>query len=113
MGDVGYRDNQGRIWFCARKAHRVVTATPGGETLFTIPCEAVFNTHPAVFRTALVGVGSPGAMRPVLCVERQRRRPAAGSTQELPALEGRTQTRAPRAWGEISSHQNHFNDLVP
>ncbi len=69
MGDVGYRDDRGRIWFCGRKAHRVVT--PEG-TLFTIPCEAVFNTHPGVARTALVGVGEPGAMRPVLCVERDR-----------------------------------------
>lgn len=66
MGDLGYRDPLGRIWFCGRKSHRVVT--PSG-TLFTIPCEAVFNTHSAVFRTALVGIGEPGRMRPVLCVE--------------------------------------------
>ncbi|WP_406701225.1 fatty acid CoA ligase family protein [Singulisphaera sp. Ch08] len=81
MGDVGYRDDQGRIWFCGRKAHRVVTLE---ETLFTIPCEAIFNTHPAVFRTALVGVGPRGAMKPVLCVERQRAATAAGKTKERP-----------------------------
>ncbi|WP_422931660.1 fatty acid CoA ligase family protein [Singulisphaera sp. PoT] len=73
MGDLGYRDDRGRIWFCGRKAHRVVTER---GPLFTIPCEAVFNTHPAVFRTALVGVGVPGRMRPVLCVELNR--PANG-----------------------------------
>jgi acyl-CoA synthetase (AMP-forming)/AMP-acid ligase II len=66
MGDLGYRDERGRFWFCGRKAHRVVTAN---GTLFTIPCEAVFNTHPEVARTALVGVGPPGTLRPVLCVE--------------------------------------------
>ena len=66
MGDLGYFDEQGRLWFCGRKAHRVVTAA---GTLYTIPCEAVFNTHPHVFRTALVGVGPKGAARPVLCVE--------------------------------------------
>jgi acyl-CoA synthetase (AMP-forming)/AMP-acid ligase II len=66
MGDVGYFDDRGRLWFCGRKAHRVRTAS---QTLFTIPCEAVFNTHPAVFRTALVGVGPAGQARPVLCVE--------------------------------------------
>jgi acyl-CoA synthetase (AMP-forming)/AMP-acid ligase II len=66
MGDLGYRDDRGRFWFCGRKSQRVVT-TRG--TLFTIPCEAVFNTHPEVARTALVGVGAPGASRPVLCVE--------------------------------------------
>ena len=66
MGDLGYRDQQGRIWFCGRKAHRVTTAD---GTLFTIPCEAIFNTHPDVYRTALVGVGAPGRQRPVLCIE--------------------------------------------
>lgn len=66
MGDVGYLDASGRVWFCGRKAHRVVT--PRG-TLFTIPCEGIFNTHPAVFRSALVGVVRGGEMQPVLCVE--------------------------------------------
>ncbi|MGE3822336.1 MAG: peptide synthase, partial [Isosphaeraceae bacterium] len=69
MGDLGYRDDQGRLWFCGRKAHRVVTAE---GTLYTIPVEAVFNTHDAVHRTALVGVGPAGAARPVLCVEPKR-----------------------------------------
>ncbi len=69
MGDLGYRDKQGRIWFCGRKAHRVETAE---ETLFTIPCEAVFNTHQAVFRTALIGIGESGQQRPVLCVELEK-----------------------------------------
>ncbi len=68
MGDVGYVDQRGRIWFCGRKAHRVVTSR---ETLFTIPCEAVFNTLPGVARTALVGVRRGGEMEPVLCVERE------------------------------------------
>ncbi len=67
MGDVGYRDDRGRVWFCGRKSHRVRTAN---GTLFTIPCEGVFNVHPLVNRTALVGVGEPGSARPVLCVER-------------------------------------------
>ncbi|MFQ5481772.1 MAG: AMP-binding protein, partial [Nitrospinaceae bacterium] len=66
MGDVGYFDGQGRLWFCGRKNHRVLT--PDGP-LFTIPCEAVFNRHPAVQRTALVGVGPPGSQKPVLIVE--------------------------------------------
>lgn len=62
MGDVGYRDEKGRVWMCGRKTHRVITET---GTLFTIPCEGIFNTHPKVFRTALVGVNK----QPVLCVE--------------------------------------------
>jgi acyl-CoA synthetase (AMP-forming)/AMP-acid ligase II len=66
MGDLGYLDNRGRIWFCGRKAHRVITSK---STLFTIPVEGVFNTHPKVLRTALVGVGMKGSQLPVLCVE--------------------------------------------
>lgn len=67
MGDVGYLDEQGRLWMCGRKAHRVVN---GDTTWFSLPVEAVFNTHPAVRRTALVGLGTPGKATPVLCVER-------------------------------------------
>lgn len=67
MGDLGYVDEQGRVWFCGRKSHRVVIDED--HTMFTIACEAVFNAHPKVFRTALVGVKEAGAVIPVLCVE--------------------------------------------
>ncbi len=66
MGDLGRLDEQGRLWFCGRKSHRVETAA---GPLFTIPVEAVFNTHPAVFRSALVGVGLKGNQQPIVCVE--------------------------------------------
>jgi acyl-CoA synthetase (AMP-forming)/AMP-acid ligase II len=68
MGDLGWFDGQGRLWFCGRKSHRVLTALGG---LYTEQVEPVFNVHPEVRRTALVGVGAPGAQRPVLCVELQ------------------------------------------
>jgi acyl-CoA synthetase (AMP-forming)/AMP-acid ligase II len=66
MGDLGRRDEHGRTWFLGRKSHRVQTSS---GTLFTIPCEGVFNVHPEVARTALVGVGAPGKAKPILCVE--------------------------------------------
>ncbi|MNS38795.1 peptide synthase [compost metagenome] len=66
MGDLGYQDADGRVWFLGRKAHRVTTES--GD-LFTITNEAIFNQHPKVFRTALVGVGPRGKQKPVLCVE--------------------------------------------
>lgn len=69
MGDLGGIDTDGRLWFCGRKSHRV--ETPDGP-LFTIPCEAVFNSHPAVFRSALVGLGEPGRQRPVICIELEK-----------------------------------------
>ncbi|MCA8960090.1 MAG: AMP-binding protein [Planctomycetes bacterium] len=66
LGDVGYFDDEGRLWFCGRKTHRVETSA---GTLFTIACEGIFNAHPRVRRTALVGVGSAPDATPVLCVE--------------------------------------------
>ncbi len=66
MGDVGYRDSAGRLWFCGRKAHRLETAE---GLLMPVPVENLFNTHPDVHRTALVGVGPRGTERPVLVVE--------------------------------------------
>jgi acyl-CoA synthetase (AMP-forming)/AMP-acid ligase II len=66
MGDVGYLDQQQRFWYCGRKSHRVV-ASEG--TLFTIPVEAVFNTHDKVRRSALVGVNSGGHVAPVIAYE--------------------------------------------
>jgi acyl-CoA synthetase (AMP-forming)/AMP-acid ligase II len=72
MGDLGYVDDKGRVWFCGRKSQRVETAA---GTLFTIPCEGVFNAHPAVHRTALVGVPRNGVTEPVLCVERDKDAP--------------------------------------
>lgn len=66
MGDMGCFDAQGRLWFQGRKAHRVLAAQ---GPLYTIACEAIFNEHPAVFRSALVGLGEPGRQRPVLIVE--------------------------------------------
>lgn len=69
MGDLGYLDEKGRVWFCGRKSQRVTTRE---KTLYTIPCEGVFNSHPAVYRTALVGVPRNGTTEPVLCVEREK-----------------------------------------
>ncbi|MFZ2752576.1 MAG: fatty acid CoA ligase family protein [Lysobacteraceae bacterium] len=66
MGDLGYFDGEGRLWFCGRKTQRVVTAR---TTLCTEQVEPVFNAHPDVRRTALVGVGEFGEQLPVLCVE--------------------------------------------
>lgn len=66
MGDVGYIDARGRLWFCGRKSQRVRTAT--GD-LFSTPFEGVFNAHPSVARSALVGVNTGDDTRPVICIE--------------------------------------------
>jgi acyl-CoA synthetase (AMP-forming)/AMP-acid ligase II len=66
MGDVGYLDPRDRFWFCGRKAHRVVGGT---RTWYTVPCEAIFNSHPQVNRSALVGRGEKRSQTPVIIVE--------------------------------------------
>lgn len=66
MGDLGWLDEQGRLWFCGRKGQRVITKT---ETLYTLPTEAIFNMHPKIKRTALVGVGEKGNQEAVIVVE--------------------------------------------
>jgi acyl-CoA synthetase (AMP-forming)/AMP-acid ligase II len=65
MGDLGYFDDKGRLWFCGRKSHRVETRQ---GLMLPVPCEAIFQ-HPAVLRTALVGVGKRSQQRPVLVVQ--------------------------------------------
>lgn len=62
MGDLGFLDERGRLWFCGRKAHRVEA---GGRPYYSVCCEGIVNTHEDVFRSALVGVGE----RPVMVVE--------------------------------------------
>lgn len=64
MGDVGFLDEQGRLWMCGRKGHRVQTEA---QTWFSVPVEEVLNQHPAIKRTALVGVDKT----PVILVERE------------------------------------------
>jgi acyl-CoA synthetase (AMP-forming)/AMP-acid ligase II len=66
MGDVGYFDEQGRLWFCGRKAHIVET---GQGPMFTIRCEGIINEHPRVYRSALVGVGERPSQQPAIVVE--------------------------------------------
>lgn len=69
IGDVGYLDHEQRFWYCGRKSQRVVMKT---GTLFTECVEGVFNTHPQVRRSALVGTGKRPAQEPAIVVELER-----------------------------------------
>jgi olefin beta-lactone synthetase len=81
IGDVGYRDERGRIWFCGRKGHRVETEE---GIMYSVCCEAIFNRHGAVKRSALVGVGQRPEQRPVIVIElNDRSRKKAALTTEL------------------------------
>jgi acyl-CoA synthetase (AMP-forming)/AMP-acid ligase II len=78
-GDLGSLDSNGRIWFCGRKSQRVITAQ---GTLHTVQCEGVFNSHPDIYRSALVGVGEGKVQEPILCVE-LRSKPTAEKLRQI------------------------------
>jgi acyl-CoA synthetase (AMP-forming)/AMP-acid ligase II/pimeloyl-ACP methyl ester carboxylesterase len=59
MGDLGYFDSQGRLYFCGRKVHAVISQ---GRTYYSVPVERVFNALPKVYRSALVALGESAAV---------------------------------------------------
>ena len=91
MGDVGYLDDQGRLWYCGRKKHRVET---GEQRMFSIKCEAVFNVHPDIFRSALVGIGARGSQRPVIIIEVEPGRPKPSKRDVLELAQSNPTTAA-------------------
>ena len=62
-GDLGYFDNQGRLWYCGRKSDRLHYGND--VTLYPVQCEAIINTCKRVRQSAIVYCGA----RPVLVVE--------------------------------------------
>ena len=78
MGDCGYLDAAGRLWFCGRVAERVETAE---GPMYTEPCEQVFRAHPRVARCALVGLGSRGRQTPAVVIELKTGTPVCTATE--------------------------------
>lgn len=78
IGDIGYIDQGNALWFLGRKAERVETEN---GTLFTEACEPIFNTHPLVFRSALVGFGDSGNAIPAIIVELKDKKKTLSSTE--------------------------------
>ncbi|WP_404424569.1 fatty acid CoA ligase family protein [Nibricoccus sp. IMCC34717] len=66
MGDLGFLDERGCLWFCGRKVERVHTAA---GALDTEPVERVFRSHAQVRRCALIGLGAAPDQQPALVVE--------------------------------------------
>lgn len=65
MGDVGYLDENGLLWFCGRKKHVVLGKS---QNYYPAKIESIFNQHPKVRRSALVQ--NPNNKKPVLIIER-------------------------------------------
>ncbi len=71
VGDAGYLDEDGRLWVVGRVSQRV--RGPRGP-LFSLLCEPIFDRHPAVRRSGLVGIPTGSSERAVLCVELENQR---------------------------------------
>lgn len=71
MGDAGYLDASGQLWFCGRIAERVMTA---GGPMYTDCCEGIFNTIPGVNRSALIGLGAAPKQIPAIVIEPEKGR---------------------------------------
>lgn len=69
MGDLGYLDDDGRLWFCGRKVEAVRTER---GPLYPAQVEPIFETHAEVRRCALVAFNTGGRVRPAIVVEPMR-----------------------------------------
>ncbi|HEY8546480.1 MAG TPA: fatty acid CoA ligase family protein [Acidimicrobiales bacterium] len=66
IGDTGYLDDEGRLWLCGRRSHRVETAE---GVAYPLCVEPVVNAHPKVRRSALVGLDTAEGRKAVVAVE--------------------------------------------
>jgi acyl-CoA synthetase (AMP-forming)/AMP-acid ligase II len=66
MGDAGYLDESGQLWFCGRIAERVITRD---GPMYTDCCEGIFNTIAGVNRSALIGLGRAPRQIPAIVIE--------------------------------------------
>ncbi len=64
VGDLGYVDEQGNLYYCGRKGHSVYV---NDRAYHSVPLEEIFNELPKVRRSALVGIRS--GREPAIVVE--------------------------------------------
>lgn len=84
MGDIGYSDDAGRIWFCGRKSHRVELKQ---QKFYPNNCETVFNLHPDVNKSALVSIEINNIKKAAIILERHDHKEKSNiSAQQLYAF---------------------------
>jgi acyl-CoA synthetase (AMP-forming)/AMP-acid ligase II len=96
MGDMGYLDATGQLYFCGRRVHVVTTKH---RMFHSVPVENVFNRHPQVSRTALVGIDG----EPALVVEPRSRSLTPEARRQLAA-----ELRAIGAADPVTAPIRHF-----
>jgi acyl-CoA synthetase (AMP-forming)/AMP-acid ligase II len=66
MGDLGYLDGEGKLWYCGRVAHMIKTSR---GFLYSVCIESIFNQHPDVYRSALIGLGGKEPHVPAMVLQ--------------------------------------------
>jgi fatty-acyl-CoA synthase/long-chain acyl-CoA synthetase len=56
VGDVAYRDDEGYLYICDRKADLIIS---GGMNIYPAEIEAALEAHPGVYDVAVFGIPSP------------------------------------------------------
>lgn len=112
MGDAGYLDEAGSLWFCGRVAERVQTVD---GVLFSDPIEALFNRQEGVFRSALIGLGEAPNQVPAIVIEPEpgrwpesREQKAARAKQLLQAIPADSKA---AAIGQVFFHKSFPVDV--
>jgi acyl-CoA synthetase (AMP-forming)/AMP-acid ligase II len=68
MGDLGWMDERGNVWFLGRKVHRVHSSE---EVFYPLQVEAIFNQHPEVKKSALIKLMVLDKTYPAIVIERK------------------------------------------
>lgn len=69
MGDLGYIDNDGLLWFCGRKSHRIYYEN---SIIPCVPQENIFLSHPLIEKCAYVGPTINNKITPSLVIKPKR-----------------------------------------
>ncbi len=77
MGDLGWMDETGNVWFLGRKVHRVHSFE---EVFYPLQMEAIFNQHPEVKKSALIKLMVLDKTYPAIVIERKDKKTRMSET---------------------------------
>ena len=63
MGDVGYMDEWGKLWYLGRKKHMIHFKN---KNFFSVCVEGIFNSHPKIANSALIKISEMPAVAVIL-----------------------------------------------
>jgi acyl-CoA synthetase (AMP-forming)/AMP-acid ligase II len=106
MGDLGYLDEDGHLWFCGRKSHRV---TIGDKVIPSVPQEGPFLNHPLINKVAFVGPKLNGEVSPSMVIEPLKKL----SSQEKKSLSEELMTKYSQSHKDMPLQRIYFHSQFP